>query len=339
MKRLPAIGIACTALAVCLLAVTLWGSLLHAAQPAARAAAVLPEAGSPQAPAAPQPAAVPPPGPDAGSAVPAAAQRPYTATLNHRDFAGIFRAKRVGQYLQCKGPKEPIARERSQHEPPLIVMTGLNSGVRHFASLTKLLRASHYVCAYDRPGIERSPARTGSTRVTAQLHARELAGLLKAAGIKGKTILVPHSYSGLVAQAYAQKFPDRVAGLALLDTPPPGMGTGDWSDGATQINVSRSQALVQAGPRLGPVPLLIVSSDDKSMDSPEHPASRLDAFGSNALHTTAVNSVHEFWHAHPNAVAVPVRTLVDAAVTGMPMPKCAAIRAALAAADSACHRP
>jgi pimeloyl-ACP methyl ester carboxylesterase len=73
------------------------------------------------------------------------------------------------------------------------------------------------VCRYDRAGLGRSDApgsrglRTGRD-VVADLH-----GLLGAANERGATVLVGHSLGGAFARLYAAAYPDRTAGLVLVD--------------------------------------------------------------------------------------------------------------------------
>lgn len=52
---------------------------------------------------------------------------------------------------------------------------------------------------------------------TAAAVARELDALLRALGVLGPVVLVAHSLGGAYAQRFAQLFPDRVAGMVLLD--------------------------------------------------------------------------------------------------------------------------
>ncbi|MEI8083308.1 MAG: hypothetical protein WCI74_15835, partial [Actinomycetes bacterium] len=129
-------------------------------------------------------AAVPPgsSGVSATTATPPAAPRP--APLKKlKSISGIFTAAGVRQYLDCRGPTEKKA---VPGEPPLMVIPGLHSGADYLSGLTEGLRRSHYVCVYDRPGIEESPSRSGRLSLTAQDHARELAALLRKAGVDRK---------------------------------------------------------------------------------------------------------------------------------------------------------
>jgi pimeloyl-ACP methyl ester carboxylesterase len=69
--------------------------------------------------------------------------------------------------------------------------------------------------SYDRAGLGWSDA-ASSPRGIGQV-AEELHALLDCAGLAGPWILVAHSYGGLVARAYVQRYPAEVAGMVLAD--------------------------------------------------------------------------------------------------------------------------
>jgi pimeloyl-ACP methyl ester carboxylesterase len=69
--------------------------------------------------------------------------------------------------------------------------------------------------SYDRAGLGWSDASSsprGIGQVVEELHA-----LLDCAGLAGPWILVSHSYGGLVARVYVQRYPAEVAGMVLAD--------------------------------------------------------------------------------------------------------------------------
>jgi pimeloyl-ACP methyl ester carboxylesterase len=75
------------------------------------------------------------------------------------------------------------------------------------------------VCAYDRAGMgwsEMGPEPRDARQVTSELHA-----LLTKAGIEGPYVLGCHSFGGLYMQTYAARYPDEVAGVALVDSSQP----------------------------------------------------------------------------------------------------------------------
>ncbi len=75
------------------------------------------------------------------------------------------------------------------------------------------------VCSYDRDGYAWSDP--GPQPLTFRQEAYELELALKLSGEKGPYILVGHSLGGLVAETFAEGYPDETAGLVLVDAPGP----------------------------------------------------------------------------------------------------------------------
>jgi pimeloyl-ACP methyl ester carboxylesterase len=72
------------------------------------------------------------------------------------------------------------------------------------------------VCAYDRAGMgwsEIGPEPRDAKQITGELHT-----LLSKADIEGPYVLVGHSFGGMYMQTYAARYPDEVAGVALVDS-------------------------------------------------------------------------------------------------------------------------
>jgi pimeloyl-ACP methyl ester carboxylesterase len=75
------------------------------------------------------------------------------------------------------------------------------------------------VCAYDRAGMgwsEPQPAAPDATQTAAELHT-----LLEEADEEGPYVLVGHSLAGLYSRVYAERYPDEVAGMVLVDSSHP----------------------------------------------------------------------------------------------------------------------
>jgi pimeloyl-ACP methyl ester carboxylesterase len=70
-------------------------------------------------------------------------------------------------------------------------------------------------CAYDRAGDAWSDP--GPIPRTMRQEAYELHTLLERAGIAPPYVLVGHSYGGLLVRVYAERYPDEVAGMVLVD--------------------------------------------------------------------------------------------------------------------------
>jgi pimeloyl-ACP methyl ester carboxylesterase len=76
------------------------------------------------------------------------------------------------------------------------------------------------VCAYDRAGYAWSePNPKAPLRTSGQL-ARELHGLLETAGISAPYVLVGHSFGGWTVRLFADRYPDEVLGIILVDAAP-----------------------------------------------------------------------------------------------------------------------
>ncbi|MGA2252345.1 alpha/beta hydrolase [Terracidiphilus sp.] len=75
------------------------------------------------------------------------------------------------------------------------------------------------VCSYDRAGYAWSDP--GPQPLTFRQEAHELELALKLSGEKGPYILVGHSLGGLVAETFAEGYPDETAGMVLVDAPGP----------------------------------------------------------------------------------------------------------------------
>jgi pimeloyl-ACP methyl ester carboxylesterase len=75
------------------------------------------------------------------------------------------------------------------------------------------------VCSYDRAGYAWSDP--GPQPLTFRQEAYELELALKLSGEKGPYILVGHSLGGLVAETFAEGYPDETAGMVMVDAPGP----------------------------------------------------------------------------------------------------------------------
>ncbi len=72
---------------------------------------------------------------------------------------------------------------------------------------------------FDRPGLGESPP--GESPRTPTQIARELRAVIEALNLVGPLVLVGHSMGGVHVLRYATLYPEQVAGVVILDTPPP----------------------------------------------------------------------------------------------------------------------
>jgi pimeloyl-ACP methyl ester carboxylesterase len=121
--------------------------------------------------------------------------------------------------------------------------------VRHrVASFARLV-------SYDRPGLGGSP---GGPPPDVERYLGELHHVVRGHGVEGPVVLVGHSLGGLIAQLYAQRHPDAVAGLVLIDPTPaavarePGVKAGFAASGV-------AASVLKASAPLGVLRLLVTA--------------------------------------------------------------------------------
>ncbi|HYO84921.1 MAG TPA: alpha/beta hydrolase [Dermatophilaceae bacterium] len=118
------------------------------------------------------------------------------------------------------------------------------------------------VCVYDRAGRGWSESADGpqdATKIATDLHT-----LLQRAGVPGPYVLAGHSFGGLYVLTYADRYPDEVAGMVLVDSTNPAKeadpGKAKAYDGGSYDAMGRLSALGAASARVGLVRLVGASS-------------------------------------------------------------------------------
>jgi esterase len=104
---------------------------------------------------------------------------------------------------------------------PVVLLHGLCLGdlsTWYFIAV-RYLRQGYRVILYDMRGHGRSDA--ASSGFDLETLTRDLAGVLDGLAVRGKVSIGGFSYGGLVALAFALKFPRRIEQLALVETPLP----------------------------------------------------------------------------------------------------------------------
>jgi pimeloyl-ACP methyl ester carboxylesterase len=103
-----------------------------------------------------------------------------------------------------------------QGSPTVVLDAGSGEMSAHWVRVQQEVSDTTSVCAYDRAGMgwsERGPEPRDAKQITSELHT-----LLSKAGIEGPYVLVGHSFGGMYMQTYAARYPDEVAGVALVDS-------------------------------------------------------------------------------------------------------------------------
>ena len=107
--------------------------------------------------------------------------------------------------------------DRAQRQPLVVLEAGAGNGAETWAKVQPAIAEFARACAYDRPGLLRdAPARPPTPTPDAMVQT--LDGVLKAAGEAPPYVLVGHSLGGMIVRLYATRFPERVAGMVLIDS-------------------------------------------------------------------------------------------------------------------------
>jgi pimeloyl-ACP methyl ester carboxylesterase len=100
--------------------------------------------------------------------------------------------------------------------PTLIIDGGVAVWSIFYHGLQEALAPETRVCTYDRAGMGWSDR--GPQPRTARQIVAELARLLTNAGETGSVLVAGHSFGGLIARMFARKYPDRTAGVVLVES-------------------------------------------------------------------------------------------------------------------------
>ena len=138
----------------------------------------------------------------------------YTASLSAR--SRLVRENRPpGQLTDVGGYKMHIYCT-GQGSSTVILEAGLNDFFVSWSKVQPEIAGVTRVCSYDRAGLGWSEASPHPRR--SDVMAEELHALLAKSGIEGPYILVGHSFGGIVMRQFAQKYPEEVTGMVLVDS-------------------------------------------------------------------------------------------------------------------------
>lgn len=102
--------------------------------------------------------------------------------------------------------------------PVVVIDGGLGVRSEEYGALQVRVAANTTVIRYDRAGYGGSEA--GPVPRDSGTEADELRALLEGLGVPGPYVMVGHSLGGLNLEVFADRYPNQVAGLVLLDPPP-----------------------------------------------------------------------------------------------------------------------
>jgi pimeloyl-ACP methyl ester carboxylesterase len=153
--------------------------------------------------------------------------------------------------------------------PTVVLMSGLGGNSAGWARIAPAVADTTRVCAYDRAG--QGWSEDASEPQDGVAAATDLHALLDAGGEDGPYVLVGHSIGGDHALVYADRYPEQVAGMVLLDATSPYR----TAAGTTHAGPPGPVAVVPSLARLG-VGRLFPASFWSAL--PEPAASRYAAF-------------------------------------------------------------
>jgi proline iminopeptidase len=121
-----------------------------------------------------------------------------------------------GAYAQVNGAKLWYETE-GQGEPLVLVAGGPGDSHSEFHPFFSRLADRFQIIYFDALGVGKSDRATSAKEYTFAREVEDLEGLRKALGLSRMNLL-GHSFGGMVAQAYALKYPQSVKRLLLADT-------------------------------------------------------------------------------------------------------------------------
>jgi pimeloyl-ACP methyl ester carboxylesterase len=108
-------------------------------------------------------------------------------------------------------------------EPTVVFLNGVPRFSFHFALVAPEVGKFARAYVYDRVGEAWSDPLPGAPSAAATLD--ELDAVIGKVAGNGRVVLAGHSFGGVIARAYQRKYPQRVAGLVLIDSVPPDAST------------------------------------------------------------------------------------------------------------------
>jgi haloalkane dehalogenase len=113
-----------------------------------------------------------------------------------------------------------LAYRRAGSGPPLVLLHGNPTSSFLWRNVQTVLAATHTVVAPDLPGMGESDEVPGEepARYSFEVNARAVDELLRALGLDRDVVLVGHDWGAVLAFDWARRHPDRVAGIAYMET-------------------------------------------------------------------------------------------------------------------------
>lgn len=220
--------------------------------------------------------------------------------------------------------------------PVVILVPGLGDDRTVFDGLVTALAWENRVCAYSRAGLGESPAWPDDLPdPTAGTAADQLRATLEEREIPGPYVLLGWSYGGLVAQAFAARHRDALAGLIFEDTSTLAQferddvfDPADVAEGGAKVDMESTTDQLD-GLSLGGVPVIFLTQGDPEQLIPEADHrwwtglhDDLASLSDDSLHLIALDAGHAIHWDSEALVEKAVETVVDAVRSGEPLAAC-----------------
>jgi pimeloyl-ACP methyl ester carboxylesterase len=161
--------------------------------------------------------------------------------------------------------------------------------------------------------------------------------MLEGAGVAPPYVLVSHSYGGLIARVFADRYPSEAAGFVFEAASTaweidlwPEWDTTPWIDGGQVTDIQTTKHQVLRAGALGSLPSVVVSQgsyDDEGIPGWAAPRfaqqqARFAALGTNVIHLRADGVGHFIHDEKPAIIASAVTAVVDAVRADRRLPAC-----------------
>lgn len=157
----------------------------------------------------------------------------------------------VGRFVEVQGRAVHVVEMGAGHPGPVVVLEcGIGGATAaSWGQLEPQVARFARVIAYDRAGMglsDPSPSAREALALTTELHQ-----LLDALQVPRPVVLVGHSYGGLLARVYTARWPDEVAGLALVESSHPDQFGGSRAARSRLVGLARAMPILSVAARLG----------------------------------------------------------------------------------------
>ena len=219
---------------------------------------------------------------------------------------------------------------------PTVVYESGSGGDRYALAASLELGGTTRVCAYDRAGVGLSDRRPVDGPVTLGDLADELFRLLEGAGLDEPVVLASHSLGGGIVQFFADRHPDRVAGLVFIDSVAIegfadrfGPEIDDGTGGAIDMRLTEKEWR-RVG-TFGSTPTFVLTQNFAGDDAavPEEfrrglrrVHAQLAARSSDSVHVIATESGHMIHQTVPDLVVAAITEVVETVTSGEPLAAC-----------------